>query len=193
MASKFGFKKLTIRIHDGGEPAVDTNVFTLEGVADKGATQTAKISGLSTDPVKTYGSDIAYYTSRKGVGDVKVDLGLLDVPEKVLNAILGYKDKNGITIVGSDTEAPYCSILIESTTAAGKACGYGFFKGVFSMNDEEIKTLEEKQDGLPTENFTFTASASDEGDHKGAYLGKVFGVDEAGLKKLQLALDIVNE
>lgn len=190
MASKFGFKRLTIRVLDGGAPQVDTNVFVIEGAEGKGATQTAKISGLSAEPVKTYGSDIAYYTSRKGVGDVKVDLGLLDVPDKVINTILGYKDKSGITLIGADTEAPLCSILIESTTSEGKVCAYGLFKGTFSMTDEELKTLEDKKDGLPTENFVFTALASDETTYAGAYLGKVFNVDESKATELKQALKI---
>lgn len=190
MASKFGFKRLTIRILDKAEPTLETNVFVIEGKDGKGATQTAKLSGLSAEPVKTYGSDIAYYTSRKGVGDVKVDLGLIDVPDKVINAILGYNKKNDITLIGTDTEAPLCSILIESTTSEGKVCGYGFFKGTFSMNDEELKSLEDKKDGLPTENFTFTALAADEETYAGAYIGKVFNADEAVVTKLKQAIKV---
>lgn len=190
MASKFGFKRLTIRILDGETPTPDTNVFVVEGAQGKGATQTAKISGLSSDPIKTYGSDIAYYTSRKGVGDVKVDLGLVDLPDAVINKILGYKDKNGITVVGNETEAPYCSIMIESTTAAGKVCAYGFFKGSFSMNDEEIKTIEEKRDGLPTENYTFTSIGADSGDFTGVHQGKIFDAEAETVTKLKKALAI---
>lgn len=190
MASKFGFKRMTIRILDSGEPQLDTNVFVIEGKQGKGATQTAKISGLSADPVKSFGSDISYYTSRKGVGDVKVDLGLLDIPDQIINKILGYKDKSGITLIGADTEAPLCSILIESTTSSGKKCGYGFFKGTFSMNEDELKSIDDKKDGLPPENFTFTALASDDETYAGAYVGKVFDVEEGQLTKLKQAVKI---
>lgn len=193
MSAKFGFKRLTIRILDSSEPTLDTNLFVIEGKEGKGATQTAKISGLSTDPIKTYGSDVAYYTSRKGVGDVKVDLGLIDVPETVLNKILGYKEINGITVVGAETEAPYCSIIIESTTASGKVCAYGFFKGSFSLNDEELKTIEEKPDGLPTENYLFTALASDKSGFEGVYLGKVIDKEEEALTKLKQAVSVASE
>lgn len=190
MASKFGFKRLTIRILDKAEPVLDTNVFVIEGKDGKGATQTAKISGLSAEPVKTYGSDIAYYTSRKGVGDVKVDLGLIDVPDNVIDYILGYSKKNDITLIGTNTEAPLCSILIESTTREDKVCGYGFFKGTFSMNDEEFKSLEDKKEGLPTENFVFTALAADEDTYAGSYVGKVFNADEAVVTKLKQAIKV---
>ena len=190
MAAKFGFKRITIRILDGESPTVGENLFVLEGKTDKGATQTAKISGLSSEPVKTYGSDTAYYTSRKGVGNVAVDLGLLDMPDSTENAILGYTNSEGITLIGDDTEAPYCSILIESTTSSGKICAYGFFKGSFSKNDEELKTQEDKRDNLPTENFGFTAESSSKEEYKGYYVGKVFNVDDAGLNKLKKALDM---
>lgn len=190
MASKFGFKRLTIRILDKAEPVLDTNVFVIEGKDGKGATQTAKISGLSAEPVKTYGSDIAYYTSRKGVGDVKVDLGLIDVPDNVIDYILGYSKKNDITLIGTNTEAPLYSILIESTTREDKVCGYGFFKGTFSMNDEEFKSLEDKKEGLPTENFVFTALAADEDTYAGSYVGKVFNADEAVVTKLKQAIKV---
>ena len=189
MAAKFGFKRLTIRVLDGSDPTPDENVFVIEGKQDKGATQTAKISGLSADPIKTYGSDIAYYTSRKGVGDVKVALGLLDVPAKVSDIILGHKTKNEIVLVGAETEAPYVSILIESTSKNNKPIAYGFFKGSFSQENDEFESKEEKQKGLPTEDYDFTALASDNEEYSGAYLGKVFEKEET-ITKLKQALGI---
>lgn len=190
MASKIGFKRLTIRILDGSDPTPDTNVFVLEGAENKGATNSAKINGLSTDPVKTNGSDVAYYISRKGVGDVNVDLELLDVPDNILNKILGYKEKGGIAYVGETTEAPYCSIAMESRTADGKIFAYGFFKGTFSMEGDELKTLEGKVEALATEKFKFTAIASDAEETKGQYMSKLAGGDEAKYKTMKQELAI---
>lgn len=188
MAAKIGFKRLTIRILDDQEPTLDTNLFVLEGKTDKGATRSAKISGLSAKPVKSYGSNVAYYTARKGVGDVKVDLELLDTPEKIVDKILGYIVKNGITLTGADTEAPYCSILMESDTKDNKVAALGFFKGSFSMDGDEIKTFGDSKEELPSETYEYTALASDDEEYKGMYQGKIIGGTEEELKKLKQAL-----
>ncbi|MGV8611216.1 hypothetical protein ACV347_31415, partial [Pseudomonas aeruginosa] len=47
-----GLKSVTIRVHDGQTPTVGQNLFTLEGKDNEGATQTARVTGLSSDPVK---------------------------------------------------------------------------------------------------------------------------------------------
>ena len=74
-----GFKSLTVRILDGNQtPTEGENLFIIQGKKGEGATQTAKISGLAVDPTKTFGSNIAYHVNNRGVGDVKVDLGLLN-------------------------------------------------------------------------------------------------------------------
>ena len=54
-----GLKSVTICVHDGKAPTVGENLFTLGGKDTEGATQTAKVTGLSSDPVKTYGSKVA--------------------------------------------------------------------------------------------------------------------------------------
>ena len=75
-----GFKSLTVRILDGNQtPTEGENLFIIQGKKGEGATQTAKISGLAVDPTKTFGSNIAYHVNNRGVGDVKVDLGLLEM------------------------------------------------------------------------------------------------------------------
>lgn len=183
--SLVGFKKLEIRILDGGEPVKDTNVFTVEGVQDKGATQTANISGLSSESVKTYGSDIAYYSSSLGVGDVKVEIGLLDVPFDLQNAVLGRKKgEDGIVTIGADTKAPFCSMTLYSKTAQGEEVAIGFFKGQFSMETIEIETLSGENTELTTESLSFTALAGETGDYVG------IGVGESAVTALKAKMKI---
>ena len=91
------------------------NLYVIEGEQDKGATVSAEISGLSKEPSKVYGSNIAYYVSQKGTGDVSATFGLLDLPTEVNDKILGYKsDTNKISFLGEDTEPPYCCLLYTS-------------------------------------------------------------------------------
>ncbi len=188
-----GFKKMTIRVLGDGAPVTSgegQNVFVVEGKTGEGATQEAKIDGLASDPKKTYGSDVAYHVSRKGVGDVKVDLTAVDIPETVKNKILGHKTTDGITYVGAETEAPYCSILLESTGSDGTQALLGFFKGSFSLNDMELKTLGEKTEELPGEKFTYTAIASDDVATKGHYMGKYLGDEADAISALKAQLHI---
>ncbi|HEO6614712.1 TPA: phage tail protein [Streptococcus agalactiae] len=163
-----GFKRMTIQVLSDAKKKI-----VIEGAAGKGATKTAKISGLSAAPVKTYGSDIAYYTSRRGVGDVKMETEAIDIPFEHLQTILGYKKggtTTGVTFIGEDTEAPEVSVLLEAPGTEGNVY-LGFFKGTFSMEDFELKTKEEKQDGLDSQKLVFTAQPGDAGEAKGQYVG----------------------
>lgn len=183
-----GFKRMTIQLLSGAKDKI-----VIEGASGKGATKTAKISGLSANPVKTYGSDIAYYTSRRGVGDVKMETEAIDIPFESLKKVLGYKTgdtSTGVSFIGEDTEAPEVSVLLEAPGTEGNVY-LGFFKGTFSMEDFELKTKEEKQDGLDSQKLVFTAQPGDTGEAKGQYVGwaidkeaEAKGVNATALVKL---------
>ncbi|WP_260424743.1 major tail protein [Streptococcus agalactiae] len=113
------------------------------------------------------------HTSRRGVGDVKMETEAIDIPFEHLQTILGYKKggtTTGVTFIGEDTEAPEVSVLLEAPGTEGNVY-LGFFKGTFSMEDFELKTKEEKQDGLDSQKLVFTAQPGDAGEAKGQYVG----------------------
>ena len=187
-----GFKRMTVRVLDGeATPTLGKNLFVVEGKTGEGATRTAKISGLSSEPVKTYGSDIAYYTSKRGVGDVKMEMTAVDIPHMILAKILGHVVKDEIVYIGENSNAPLCSVMLESTTANGTKAQVGFFKGSFSMDTEEFETLKDKQEELPDDSLSFSAIASDDEEIKGNYYGKYIGNDEEKIKKLKNQLKMV--
>lgn len=187
-----GFKRMTVRVLDGeATPTLGKNLFVVEGKTGEGATRTAKISGLSSEPVKTYGSDIAYYTSKRGVGDVKMEMTAVDIPHMILAKILGHVVKDEIVYIGENSNAPLCSVMLESTTANGTKAQVGFFKGSFSMDAEEFETLKDKQEELPDDSLSFSAIASDDEEIKGNYYGKYIGNDEEKIKKLKNQLKMV--
>ncbi|KXU14597.1 Phage major tail protein [Streptococcus oralis] len=187
-----GFKRMTIRILDGAAtPTLGTNLFVIEGQANKGATRTAKISGLASDPVKTYGSNIAYHVSSRGVGDVKMETTAVDIPIEVITKILGHQVTDDIIGIGANTQAPYCSVMLESATPAGVMASIGFFKGQFSMDAEELETLKDKQEELPDDSLSFAAVASDDKVTEDLYVIKYFGKDEEKLKKFKGQLKMV--
>ncbi len=187
-----GFKRMTIRVLDGNAtPTLGQNLFVIEGKTGEGATRTAKISGLASDPVKTYGSDIAYHVSNRGVGDVKMEMTAVDIPFTVLAKILGHQVKDGIIGIGAETVSPFCAVMLESKTANGTQAQVGFFKGQFSMDAEELETLKDKQEELPDDNLSFAAIASDDTETKDLYYIKYIGKDEEKLKKFKGQLKMV--
>lgn len=182
-----GFKRLTIRILDGKPATQDENLFVIEGKKDKGATSSAKVSGLAVDPVKTWGSNGVYHTSGKGVGDGKIDFDLIDIPDKVQSAILGYAiDEDEIITAGSDTQAPDCSILIEDYDIRGNNFLLGFLTGVFSYDGVEIETLQGKASEIKPDTLTYSVGSDDNGDFFKKYSGK----DTAAQDKVRAALEM---
>lgn len=187
-----GFKRATaIPILNGkfGTPIV------VEGKQDNGATTSAEISGLSKEATKVAGSDITYYISRKGVGDVSVDLGLLDLPETSADILLGYRqqddDTDSIAYIGNETEAPYCALMLESSTNDGKAM-LAFYKGVFSREKITINTLDPSETFKPeADSWTFSSMASDTpGATLGQYVGKYYGKSQEMINTLNQQVGI---
>lgn len=182
-----GFKKVTIRILDGKPATQDENLFVIEGKKDKGATSSAKISGLAVDPVKTWGSNGVYHTSGKGVGDGKIDFDIIDIPDKVQSAVLGYTvDEDEVITAGSDTQAPDCSILIEDYDIRGEKFMLGFMTGVFSYDGVEIETLQGKASEIKPDTMTYSVGSDDNGD----FFKKYVGSDTAAQDKVRAALEM---
>lgn len=184
-----GFKSLTVRILDGNQTPTDgENLFIIQGKKGEGATQTAKISGLAADAIKSFGSNIAYHVNNRGVGDVKVDLGLLDIPVALYVKALGYEDDDGILDFGADTVSKDVAILLESNTADGGGAYYGFYKGNLAMDAIDLNTLKEKAEELATTNVSFAAGASTNENTKNKYGTMYFGSDETKIKKMKAKL-----
>lgn len=184
-----GFKSVTVRILDGNQTPTDgENLFIIQGKKGEGATQTAKISGLAADAIKSFGSNIAYHVNNRGVGDVKVDLGLLDIPVALYVKALGYEDDDGILDFGADTVSKDVAILLESNTADGSGAYYGFYKGNLAMDAIDLNTLKEKAEELATTNVSFAAGASTNENTKNKYGTMYFGSDETKIKKMKSKL-----
>lgn len=175
-----GFKCAKIQPMDlAGKPVGD--MIVVEGVANKGATQEATISGISTEPVKVWGSDTAYYVAQKGTGDIKVALNMIDLQPGDEARILGYKsdDELGAELVGADTEPPYCAVSLESSDAQGNVALLGFFKGKFGRGDITMKTTEGTSYTPSGDSYTLSVVASDRADKsKGNSMIKFIGTEE---------------
>lgn len=180
MSILIGFKRAKIQPlkNDG---TADGDVIVIEGIQDEGATQEANISGLSSEPVKIYGSNISYYISQNGTGDVSVELKLLDVPSDAEDTMLGYQTDTDLKaqFVGENTEPPYCAVLLESSDTKGNVALFGFFKGKFNKTDISLKTKEGGNFEPEGEKYTFSAVSSDADDKsKGNTMVKFLGSKE---------------
>ena len=177
-----GFKRLTIQPFkpDG---TVDGAQIVIEGAPNSGGTISADISGLSKDASKVAASNIEYYISQMGVGDVSVDFGILDIPHNSEARILGQKvvgdSGKEIIYVGNDTAAPECGVLLEAKDLQSNTALLGFFRGKFSKDKESANTLVPSDTYKPSpESYKFSAAASqDTGDQNGEYVAKYFGTD----------------
>ncbi|WP_142422623.1 major tail protein [Enterococcus durans] len=180
-----GFKRATVGIFD--KTGKMTRQFVIQGDQDKGATVSAEITGLSKEPSKVFGSDIAYYVSQKGTGDVGVDFGFLDIVEEDNDEILGYKtNENGLAFIGEDTEPPYCSVLLESSDLSGETALLGFFKGKFSKDGETLNTQTNDAFEPEAQSYKYAAIANDaEGEAKGQTVVKYVGSDKVAIDALK--------
>ncbi|NHI70443.1 major tail protein [Lactococcus garvieae] len=185
MVAIMGFEKVTLRIIDGAEAKLDENVFVINGKKDGGGTASVKISGLAVDPVKTFASNKPYHISGKGVGDAKADFDIVDLPEKIQNAILGLEpDDDGIVTATSDTEAPDVAVLIEDTDIRGNRVMLGFSTGKFAFDGTEMSTGQGKAEELTPETLSYTIGANDAGEYYKRYIGKEEASKTALLKAL---------
>lgn len=164
-----GFKRLRIGIHSEKNTVDPEGVYVIEGKQDKGATVSAEISGLSAEPLKVHGSDIAYFVMQKGVGDVTANFGILDMEAELSDILLGYKKStDGFALIGESTEAPYVSIILESEDLRGNPVMMGFFKGKFSKGEMAFNTKTGEQTEPEADAFVFSAIADDkDGETKG--------------------------
>ena len=139
-----GFKRLKIqpfKTNADGSVVPDGKLITIEGNPNKGATVQAEISGMSKDTKVISGSNIAYYISRKGVKEPKVEFEMLDIQQEDETRILGREEtENGVQLTGQNTEAPYCGIVMESNDGQGNTAVVGMFYGVFSHDSDTLKT-----------------------------------------------------
>lgn len=139
--SLVGFKQVKIGIL--GEDDKVTKTFTINGETNKGATVDIEINGFDIEPITQYGSDVAYYVLSQGATELDVNMSVLDLPDEVLNAVLGQVEgEDGISWSGENTIAPYVALLAQSQDPQGNDVYFGLPKGKFSTESVKANTKE---------------------------------------------------
>ncbi|EUJ33521.1 major tail protein [Listeria floridensis FSL S10-1187] len=172
MAITVGFKRATTAVLDEVGKLVSKHV--VEGKQGKGGTTEAQITGLSSEAKKVFASNVAYYVSQKGVGDLQLELSILDVPSAMQNDILGWvkNSEMGFTAVGDKTQPPYCATLLESEDSAGEPVAFALFRGRFSREDLSLKTSTDEAFEPEAEKLKMNCVANDDGYSFGMAVGK---------------------
>lgn len=110
----------------------------------KGGTIDAKVAGLAAEATKVNASNIPFYVSQKGTGDVKLDLTLFDVDDDQMAKLTGAEFEEGILKIGKDTSAPYVAVLLKTSSIKNDDIFIALTKGKLAFDGDELKTNEEK-------------------------------------------------
>ena len=127
-----------------------------ELVADKskGGAIEAKITGLGATSNITHASNVPFFIASKGVSSPKVTLDVADLMDNgIYSEIIGTKTVEGANVIGSETEAPYVSVVMVTANKEGKRLFMGLTKGKFSHPDIDMKTAEDKGVELQTDSI----------------------------------------
>ncbi|QDZ69504.1 major tail protein [Pediococcus pentosaceus] len=185
-----GWKRLKIQpFNEDGTKKGD--LIIVEGKPHKGGTVTAEITGLTKDTVKVDASDIDYYISRGGVGDIKGTLGILDLPEETADILSGYRvDEDKITYAGNSTMPPYCAFEMETKEDTGEIALYGFYQSTWSREKISLGTLDSNKTFTPEpDSWTVAVGASTaDDDTNGESMQKFIGdatADAETIKKFE--------
>lgn len=141
--TQVGFKRATIQILDDELKPVAEKKYVIEGKTNEGATSSFEITGVSPEGIKIYGSDIPYYVSQQGAGEVSATFSALDLPFEIENEVLGRAmGTNGVYHAGENTKPPYCAVLFESSDLRGEKMATGLYAGKFSRDAISAATKE---------------------------------------------------
>lgn len=173
--SFIGFKRIKLKIKN------DPKIYVIEGKTDEGATVGAEITGIGKEALKIHGSDVVYKALQTGIGEISVNIELVDMLEQISDKILGYKtNTDGFTFIGETTAPPEVSVLLETKSFNGLTAFLGFPRGTFSKDSIKISTKKGKDEEPEMDAYTYTPVASDRDDEtKGETLIKYVGSSDA--------------
>lgn len=109
-----------------------------------GGTIEASISGLGSEPLTVYASNVPFYVSARGVGETSISMNVFDLQgvTGLYNQLLGVETVDGINVVGQDTEAPYAGVVLVAHNKDGKEMYIGLTKVRFGHPEVALNTKE---------------------------------------------------
>lgn len=157
-----GFDAVKIAVLDENEQTTAADTYTID--KSKGGAVDAAITGLAPAQNIVYASNVPFYVSSKGTGDTKITISvadLEDLPDGALDKILGRKkdETSKITVVGADTEAPYCAVELLSKDKSGKALFISLLKVRFTFDGDSMKSTDNQGATLSQDQLSGSAVA----------------------------------
>ena len=155
----YGFEKLSIKkLKSDLSPDTTSAIKVIDGSAKKGATTSFDLTGLTKTPVKVFGSNIEYFISRKGTGDVAANFGLLDLDSETEGELLGFIEAaEGIQGIGEETEPPYVSVVAEAEDLYGEPVAFALVAGSFSRDGFSLATKTDEDFTPEPGEYVYTA------------------------------------
>ncbi|EHD4920005.1 hypothetical protein JQ662_000247 [Listeria monocytogenes] len=151
MAQYIGFRRAYFGILDENDKV--TEIIIIEGNPEKGATVQVSVSGLTKETSKTKASDKTYFISGGGLGEVESSLSILDLRPEHKQKILGFdgtieglENIEGLSALGSGTNAPYVASVFESRGLNGEMALMALPKGKFRMDEVSFETQTDDPD-----------------------------------------------
>lgn len=189
----YGFDSITIQQLDNELKPISGKQIKIDGTPKKGAAASFEITGLTKEPVKVFGSNIAYFLARKGHGQVVANFGILDVPATLEHEMMGhtkFEEDGKVYHVGENTEPPYYAVLVESKDLYGENIGFGLYAGTFSRDGYSGETLNDDDFTPEPGEYVFTAISKKINEEK-VTVG--FADDTASLTELKTELFATGE
>ncbi|WEG14155.1 phage tail protein [Pullulanibacillus sp. KACC 23026] len=139
-----GFDSAKIAILDENEQTSAENTFTIDGKS--GGAVEANVTGLAPAQNIVWASNVPFRVLSKGTGDIKIALSLGDIeslPDGAVDKILGRtQNEQGITVVGADTQPPYCAVELITHDSLNNKLFFGLLKVQFTFDGDDIKTTD---------------------------------------------------
>ena len=125
---------------------------TKEGATYEKPEHVTMLAKAKTSPKtnsKTYYADNGPVVSYNAMGEIELEIEVGSLPIEVAAKWLGASIKNGVMINKSTDQGPELAIGFEGLKANGKRVFYWYYKGKFSVPEEDLKTLEDSPDFQP--------------------------------------------
>lgn len=158
----YGYKRLTLKKLKEDLTPDTAAAIVIEGTPKEGATSTFDLTGLTKEASKVWGSNIAYFITKKGVGNVAANFGLLDIPFEKEGEVLGYASPSaGIQGIGESTDPGYYAAVSEAEDLYGEPVAFALVAGKFSKDGFSLATATDAEFTPEPGEYVFTATSRD--------------------------------
>lgn len=133
-----GFKKVKMAVLDANDKAVSAKTYVFD--SNFGGTQTATIGGLEQITQSIDASDGNYHTSMSGIGNVTLEMAMVEMTAQQKSDIFGIEYEDGILKYGKNNRAPYVALEFYTEDLQGNEVRMGLLKGKLTLGDVQLET-----------------------------------------------------